>query len=97
MLCPSSLGSLPESLTPNLRADVPPARGPETDSLPFYRRWRELSAGDVEHLQREINQDLRGKSALSHDALQRHASPHAQTGGEILGDLSASYHTRFGC
>jgi hypothetical protein len=33
---------------------------------------------------------------LSHDALQRHASPNAETSGEILGDLSAAYRTRFG-
>lgn len=96
MLCPPGLGSLPERLAADLRTDVPPARGAETNSLPFYWRWRELSAGDVEHLQREIDQDLRGKSALSHDALQRHASPDAETRGEILGDLSAAYRTRFG-
>ena len=96
MLCPPGLGGFPECLAADLRADVPPARGAETNSLPFYWRWRELSAGDVQHLQREIDQDLRGKSALSHDALQRHASPDAETGGEILGDLSAAYRTRFG-
>lgn len=96
MLCPPGLGSLPERLAADLRTDVPPARGAKTNSLPFYWRWRELSAGDVEHLQREIDQDLRGKSALSHDALQRHASPNAETRRQILGDLSAAYRTRFG-
>lgn len=96
MLCPPGLGSLPERLAADLRTDVPPACGTKTNRLPFYWRRRELSAGDVEHLQREIDQDLRGKSALSHDALQRHASPYAETGGEILGDLSAAYRTRFG-
>ena len=96
MLGPPGLGGLAERLAADLRTDVPPARGAKTNSLPFYRRWRELSAGDVEHLQREIDQDLRGKSALSHDALQRHASPHTQTRRQILGDLGATYRTILG-
>ena len=97
MLCPPRLGGLSERLAADLRTDVPPARCTKADSLPFNRRWREFPAGDVEHLQREIDQDLRRKSTLPHDALQRHASPYAQTAREIVGDLSVTYRTRFGC
>ena len=81
MLGPPRLRGFPERLATDRRANVPPARGAEANSLPFYGGWRELSAGDIEHFQREIDQDLRRKSALPHDALQRHASSHAETGG----------------
>src|SRR5687768_13580450 len=96
VLCPPRLGGLPERLAADLRADVPPARRTEADSLPLYWRRRKLSARYVEHLQREIDQDLRRKPALPHDALQRHASPHTQTRRQILGDLGATHRTILG-
>ena len=57
-LGPPSLRGLPQRLAPFLWADVPPTGGAQADSLPFYWRWREFSAGDIEHLQREIEKNL---------------------------------------
>jgi hypothetical protein len=79
MLCPPGLGGVSESLASFFSAYVAPARGAEAKGLPFYWRRREFSTCDVEQLQREIEQDLRWKSGLSHDAAKRHRSSDTQT------------------
>jgi hypothetical protein len=59
-LGPPSLRGLPKRLAPFLGAHIPPAGGAQADSLPLYWRWREFSARDIEHLQREIKKDFWG-------------------------------------
>lgn len=76
---PSCLGGPTECLTPFLGSDIPPPRRAEANGLAFYWRWGKFSTRDVEHLQGEIEQDLRRKSRLSHDPPERHRSSDAQT------------------
>ena len=67
-LSPSRLGGSTKRLAPFLWAHIAPTGRAQANCLPFNRGRREFPARDVEHLQREIEQDLRRKSRLSHDA-----------------------------
>ena len=78
-LGPPGLRGLPQSLASFLGTDVAPTSSAEANGLPFYWRRGEFSARDVEHLQCEVEEDLRRKSGLSHDSAERHRSSDAQT------------------
>ncbi|MEQ1872052.1 MAG: hypothetical protein ABL961_18710, partial [Vicinamibacterales bacterium] len=77
-LGPACLGGPTECLTSFLGCDIPPPRSAEPNGLAFYWRWGKFPTRDVEHLQGEIEQDLRRKSRLSHDPPERHRSSDAQ-------------------
>ena len=79
---PYLLGCAAHCRTPFLSGHVAPARGTEADRLSAYGRGSEFSTGDVEHLQRQIEQDLRRQPTLSHDASKRRGSPDAETRGQ---------------
>ena len=97
MFGPARLGSVSESLAPFLRADIAPARGSEANRLPFYWRRREFTTRDVEHFQREIEQDLRRQTALTHDASKRHGSSDTQTRRQVGRNLCSRGGTSFCC
>lgn len=97
MLGPPRLSGVSQSLAPFFRADIAPTRGAEANSLPLYWRRREFSARDVEHLQREIQQDLRRQSTLSHDASKRHGSSDAKTRRQVGRNMSGRWGAHFGC
>ena len=92
---PACLGGPTERLAAFLRADIPPARGAQADSLPFNWRWRKFPARDVEHLQREIEQDLGRQSTLSHDASKRHGSSDAENRRQLRRDVRACWEACF--
>ena len=75
---PARLGGPAECLASFLRSDIPPPRSAEANGLPLDGRRGEFSTRDVEHLQCEIEQDLRRKSRLPHDSPERHRSSDAQ-------------------
>ena len=68
---PTRLGSSPKRLASLRGPNVAPPRSAKTDGLSFQGRWRQFSTRKVEHFQREVEQHLRWKPALSHDAPQR--------------------------
>jgi hypothetical protein len=78
-LIPASLSCPTQCFAPLFSADVAPSRRTQADRLTLNRRGRQLPTGDIQYFQCEIEQDLGRQSRLSHDSLERHASPHTQT------------------
>lgn len=81
-LGPARLSGASEHGAPFLGPHVAPARGTEADRLSAYGRGSEFATGEVEYLQRQIEQDLRRQRTLSHDAPKRRGSPHAEIRGQ---------------
>jgi hypothetical protein len=59
-------------------ADVSPASRAETDRGSLNRLGRELSTGEIEHFDRQIEQDFRRKAGMTHEASQARRAPRAQ-------------------
>ena len=78
MLPPSRLRRLAHYATALLGADVSPTSRTETDRGSLNRRWREFSAGEIENLYRQIEQDFRRKAGMTHKASQARRAPRAQ-------------------
>jgi hypothetical protein len=95
VFAPACLGRPAEGLATFLGPNVPPPRRPQTHSLALYGRRREFTTGDVEHLQREIEQDLRRKPGLSHDSSERRRPSDAQARRQFRGHMSAGRRTCF--
>ena len=87
VLGPPRLGCVSEGLAPLFRADIAPTRGAEANGLSLYWRRREFAAREIEHLQREIEQDLWRQSTLSHDAPKRHGSSDAENRRQLRRDV----------
>jgi hypothetical protein len=75
MFSPPGLGRLAQHSTAFFGTDVSPPRGTQTDSHPFDRFWREPAARDIEQFNREIEEDFRRKTRLSHDAPKSSGPP----------------------
>jgi hypothetical protein len=67
MLRPSSVRRFAQQAASFFRADIPPARGTKTDGRSRDRFGREPSAGDIEQLDGEIEEDFWRKARLPHD------------------------------
>jgi hypothetical protein len=59
-------------------ANVSPASRTETDCGSLNRLGRELSTGEIEHFDRQIEQDFRWKARVTHEAPQARRAPRAQ-------------------
>ena len=86
---PTRLGSSPKRLASLRGPNVAPARRPKANGLSFQRRGRQFATRKVEHFQREIEQDLRWKSALSHDATQRDRASDTECTRQVRRNLRA--------
>jgi hypothetical protein len=75
---PSRLRRFAHDATAFFGTDVSPASRAETDRGSLNRRWRELSAGEIEHFDRQIEQDFRRKAGMTHEAPQARGAPRAQ-------------------
>ena len=95
MLGPTRLGGPSEHLAPFLGSNTTPTSGAEANSLPLYWRRREFAACEIEHLQREIEQDLWRQSTLSHDAPKRHGSSDAENRRQLRRDVGACWGACF--
>ena len=78
MLPPSRLRRLAHHAAAFFSADVAPTRRPEADRGSLNRLWRELSTGEIEHFDRQIEQDFRRKAGMTHEAPQPRRAPRAQ-------------------
>src|SRR5262245_15013140 len=96
-LGPARLSGPSQGLTSRLGADVAPPRRPEAHGLAIQRGRREVSARDVQDLQREIEHDLHRQPAAAHDALQRQRASYAQATHELRGNVQVFGRTLFGC
>ena len=69
-------------------ADMSPARSAKADRRSVNRFGRELSAGNIEEFDREVQEDFRGKACVPHDAPETRSPPGAEytrkLGGECL-------------
>ena len=63
---PSRLRRLAHHATAFFGADVAPTRRAKADGGSLNRPGRELSAGQIEHLDRQIQQDFRRKAGVTH-------------------------------
>jgi len=94
---PARLGGATKCLTSFLGSDIPPPRSAEANGLPFYWRRGKFPTRDVEHLQGEIEQDLRRKTSLSHDPSERHRSSDAKARRQFRWNVSACGGIVFRC
>lgn len=83
MLGPSRLDRATKHFASLLRAHIPPPSGAEAHSRPFYRRRREFSTRDIKQFDREIEQNFRWQTGLSHDSSEPGAPSDAKDAGEI--------------
>lgn len=67
---PSGLRRASEDPAAFFRTDIPPSRRTQTDGDALNGRWRQFTARQVEHLDREIQQRLWWETGLAHDAAQ---------------------------
>ena len=78
MLPPSCLRRFAHDATTFFDADVTPTRRAEADRGSLNRLWREPSTGEIEHFDRQIEQDFRRKAGMTHEAPQPRRAPRAQ-------------------
>ena len=78
MPAPSRLRRFAHDATALFGAHVSPASRAETDRGSLNRLWRELSTGEIEHFDRQIEQDFRRKAGMTHEAPQTRRAPRAQ-------------------
>ena len=65
---PASLRRASKDLAAFFRADIPPSRRAQADGGALDRRRRELAAREIEDLDGQVEQRLRWKTRLAHDA-----------------------------
>ena len=87
MLAPSRLRRFAHHAATLLGADVSPAGRPEANSGSLNRLWRELIAGEIKKLDREIEQGFRRKAGATHKTSQAHGAPGAQAPREFGGQI----------
>jgi len=75
---PSRLRRFAHDATAFFGTDVTPTRRAEADCGSLNRLGRELSTGEIEHFDRQIEQDFRRKSGMTHEAPQTRRAPRAQ-------------------
>ena len=75
---PSRLRRFAHHATALFGANVSPASRAKTDRGSLNRRGRELSTGEIEHFDRQIEQDFRRKAGMTHEAPQPRCAPRAQ-------------------
>ena len=78
MPAPSRLRRFAHDATAFFGADVTPTRRAEADRGSLNRLGRELSTGQIEHFDRQIEQDFRRKAGVTHEASQARRAPRAQ-------------------
>jgi hypothetical protein len=70
-------------------ADVAPPSRAETNRGSLNRRWREPSTGEIEHFDRQIEQDFRRKAGMTHEAPQTRRPSRAQHPREFGSQIRA--------
>jgi hypothetical protein len=75
---PPRLGRLAHHSAALFGADVSPASRAETDRSSLNRLRRKSSTGEIENLDRQIEQDFRRKTGMTHEASQTRRAPRAQ-------------------
>ena len=75
---PSRLRCFAHNATAFFGTDVTPTRRAEADCGSLDRLGGELSTGEIEHFDREIEQDFRWKAGVTHEAAQARRAPRAQ-------------------
>jgi hypothetical protein len=75
---PSRLRRFAHDATAFFGTDVTPTRRAEADSGSLDRLGRELSTGEIEHFDRQVEQDFWRKASVTHEASQARRAPRAQ-------------------
>ena len=89
MLSPSCLRRFAHHATAFFGADVAPTRRAEADRGSLNRLGGELSTREIEHFDRQIEQDFRRKAGVTHEASQARRAPAAQHPREFGGQVRA--------
>ena len=75
---PSRLRRFAHDATAFFGTDVTPTCRAEADGGSLNRLWRELSTGEIEHFDRQVEQDFWRKASVTHEAPQTRRAPRAQ-------------------
>jgi hypothetical protein len=80
---PSRLRRFAHDATAFFGTDVTPTRRAEADCGSLDRLGGELSTGEIEHFDRQIEQDFRWKARVTHEAPEARRAPRAQHPREV--------------
>ncbi len=86
VLGPARLGRFSERFAALLGTDMAPPRRAQTDRRSMDRFRREFSAGEVQELEREIEEDLRRKTRVTHHASQPRGAARPEEARQLCGE-----------
>lgn len=92
---PASLHRSSHDAAPLLRVDVTPAGGAKADGLAADSRGRQLAAGKIENLKREVHKDLRRQAAFAHQPAKKRRTPRAENFDPITREIGGFHGLSF--